>query len=553
MKDEKNRKVHRLGSKVNLIVVCLLAVSIFLVVRLCVTMFTGLAMDMLHDRCVNGTNVLAYELDDYQGPEDKTVVLDELKELMRCEFTIFRGDERAYTTIMKDGERAVGTKLSEDLKVKILEQGESYVGTMDIFGVEHLCSYVPTRDENGQIDGLIFCGISVETATKQIDETVRMAVWVGCALVAVSVLIMSFFIVHSVSKPLSKLTNLAQTMERGELGLGSNQQVEVNIRSNDEIGHLGVIFKNMIQTLRGYIGEISSILASISDGDLTAGTKQDYVGDFTSIKKSLDGILTKLNNTMTQIVESTEYVSGGADQVSVGAQALSQGAVEQASTVEALEMNMREISQNVTQSAENAEQASKYVELVGQQIMESNQKMQEMIDAMQEINDSSNEISKIIKTIESIASQTNILALNAAVEAARAGEAGKGFAVVAEEVRALASKSADASKSTAKLIERSIEKVEHGTMIVNETASQLASVVAGASEVMETTNHIAETSRTQAQSIADIQESISQISSVVQTNSATAQESAATSEQLSAQANVLKNLTCMFRLKGSRR
>ena len=553
MKDEKNRKVRHLGNKVNLIVVCLLAVSIFLVVRLCVAMFTSLAMDMLHDWCVNGTNMLAYELDDYQGPEDKTEMLDELKELMRCEFTIFRGDERAYTTIVKDGERAVGTKLSENLKVKILEQGESYVGTMEILGVEHLCSYVPTRDENGQIDGLIFCGISVETATQQIDETVRMATLVGCVLVVISVVIMSIFIIHSVSKPLSKLTNLAQTMERGELGLDSNKQMEVSIRSNDEIGHLGVIFKNMIHTLRGYIGEISTILAAISDGDLTAGTKQDYVGDFASIKKSLDDILTKLNSTMAQIVESTEYVSGGAEQVSVGAQALSQGAVEQASTVEALEMNMREISQNVTKSAENAEQASKYVELVGEQIMESNQKMQEMIDAMQEINDSSNEISKIIKTIESIASQTNILALNAAVEAARAGEAGKGFAVVAEEVRALASKSAEASKSTAKLIARSIEKVEHGTLIVNETASQLASVVAGASEVMETTNHIAETSRTQAQSIVDIQESISQISSVVQTNSATAQESAATSEELSAQANMLKNLTCMFRLKGSRK
>ena len=79
MKEEKNRKVRHLGSKVNLIVVCLLAVSIFLVVRLCVAMFTSLAMDMLHDRCVNGTNMLAYELDDYQGPEDKTEMLDELK------------------------------------------------------------------------------------------------------------------------------------------------------------------------------------------------------------------------------------------------------------------------------------------------------------------------------------------------------------------------------------------------------------------------------------------------------------------------------------------
>ncbi len=212
---------------------------------------------------------------------------------------------------------------------------------------------------------------------------------------------------------------------------------------------------------------------------------------------------------------------------------------------------MREISRNVAQSAENAVQASRNVELVGTQIMESNQKMQEMIGAMKEISESSDEIGKIIKTIESIASQTNILALNAAVEAARAGETGKGFAVVAEEVRALAGKSTEASKTTADLIARSIQKVEHGTLIANETAAQLASVVAGANEIMETTNQIAGTSRTQADSIAEIREQISQISSVVQTNSATAEESAATSEQLSAQAGVLKNLTSMFQLRNS--
>ncbi len=550
MKDGKSGRVSRLGNKVNLIVVCLLVTSIFFVVRLCVSMFTNLAMDMLHDRCINGTNMLAYQLANDNGIEDKTQMLDELKELMRCEFTIFKGDERAYTTIVKDGERVVGTKLSEDLKTIILEQGQNYEGKTDILGVEHLCSYVPTRDENGEINGLIFAGISVEAATKQIEDTVSMSILVGCVLVVLSVVIMSVFVTHSVSRPLFKLTRLARNMEHGELGLGSGQPVEMKIRSKDEIGYLATIFENTIQRMRDYIGEISAILAAISEGNLTTGTQQDYVGDFASIKGSLDGILDKLNLTMSQIVESTEYVSSGAEQVSVGAQALSQGAVEQASTVEALEMNMREVSRKVTQSAENAEQASRNVEMVGAQIMESNEKMQEMIEAMQEISDSSNEISKIIKTIESIASQTNILALNAAVEAARAGETGKGFAVVAEEVRALASKSAEASKSTANLIERSIERVNHGAMIVNETASQLAAVVAGASEVVETTNEIAETSRMQAQAISDIQESISQISCVVQTNSATAQESAATSEELSAQANVLKNLTGMFRVKG---
>ena len=80
-------------------------------------------------------------------------------------------------------------------------------------------------------------------------------------------------------------------------------------------------------------------------------------------------------------------------------------------------------------------------------------------------------------------------------------------------------------------------------------ATRLEEVVAGANQVMVTTNQIAEDSRAQAAAVSDVQEQISQISSVVQTNSAIAEESAATSEELSAQTKVLKSLIDMFRLK----
>ncbi len=545
----KNKRVKHLGRRINALMTCLQVISMILVVALCISMFYNLAMNLLRDRCVNATNVLAYELDGYVGPDDKNVTLDELKDLLRCEFTIFEGDVRTYTTIQQNGERVVGTKLSDQLAEIVLRQGQSYLWNAEILGVEHICSYVPTKDENGQINGLIFAGISLQTATEQINETVKMACVVGIVAVIISIILMSVFVGRSVSGPLAKLTGLAQLMEQGDLGLKSKHPLKVDIHTNDEIGYLTHIFQNMMEHLKGYIGEISVTLAAISDGNLTVETTQNYVGDFVSIKESLDEILKKLNDTMSQIMESTDYVSNGADQMSVGAQSLSQGSVEQASTVEGLEMNVREISQRISQSAENAQQASQMVESVGVQILESNQKMHEMIDAMREINESSNEISKIIKTIESIASQTNILALNAAVEAARAGEAGKGFAVVAEEVRALAGKSAEASKTTTDLIESSIQRVEHGSMIASEMASQLEFVVSGANQVMETTTRIADDSRMQAAAVSDIQEQISQISCVVQTNSAIAQESAATSEELSSQTKMLKNLTDMFHVR----
>ncbi len=547
---EKNRKVHKLGRKVGLLTTFLLILSIAATVMLCVQMFYKLAMNLLEDECVSGTNMLAYQLSHDAGPEDKTQLLDDLKEQFGCEFTVFEGNVRKYTTIIQDGERVVGTELAENLAEIILEKGESYVGNAQVLGVDHLCSYVPTHDESGQVNGLIFAGISMREAEEQINHTIWIAILVGAAFVILSLMIMTVFIRGTVSKPLSELTKLAKTMEQGRLGIGDSSSVKkTKIRSNDEIGVLADIFDGTIDRLKGYIGEISSILESIAEGNLTRETTQDYVGDFVSIQNSLNDILSKLNNTLSGIVESSESVSNGAEQMSIGAQALSQGAVEQASAVEEVDGTVRSISEQVKKTAENAEHASEKVDLVSGQILECNNKMNEMIQAMEEINESSNEIGKIIKTIESIASQTNILALNAAVEAARAGEVGKGFAVVAEEVRELAGKSAEASKSTTELIEHSISAVRDGTKIVNETAEQLQTVVSGAKEVVDTTGWIAEAARTQADSVVEVQERISQISDVVQTNSATAEESAATSQQLSSQAELLKNLVGRFRVK----
>ena len=538
------RKTRRIGQKVGNIVAWLLAGCIAVVLALCVWMFHGLTMNILQEQCSDYANLLAYELENHPEDQDPTEMMDQLKERLNCEFTIFHGDERAYTTIQQNGRRVVGTKLSASIARQVLEQGNNYIGQADILAQQHLCAYLPTRDADGQVNGLIFAGVSLAEASQKINLTVLLACLAGVILIVLVVIFLTVYLKREVSAPLGRLTALAQTMEKGNL----NAQ-PAGIDSNDEIGLLAGVFENTILRLRGYIDEIDSVLESIASGDLTASVNQDYIGDFASIKTSLEDIVSQLNDTLTQIVDSADQVSSGSEQVSIGAQALSQGSVEQASAVEQLESVIENISHQVGQTAENAQRASQQAEDVGRQIQKSDEKMQEMIQAMEQINVSSSEISKIIKTIEDIAFQTNILALNAAVEAARAGAAGKGFAVVADEVRNLAGKSSEASQSTTALIERSMAAVEQGARIADETAQQLESVVAGAEGIVKTIGVIAGASRTQADSVAQIQDQIGQISSVVQTNAATAQQSAAASEQLSAQAGLLKKLTERFQLK----
>ena len=541
--ENKKKKMKHIGRKVGSLVAVMLGLSITLVVVLCVLMFYRLTMSMMQDVCVSGTNVLAYELADRDDTEDMTALLDDLKAQMGCEFTIFHGDERAYTTIQQNGQRAVGTRLSGSIAEIVLTQGKSYVGQATILGEKHLCSYVPTYDANGQIDGLIFAGISMADAMGQIGLTVALSFLSGVALITIGIMLIGAYIKRTVSKPLFRLTVLAQTLEQGDLGLNQHQTMMVEIDSNDEIGTLSKCFDNTISRLRNYIGEISHMLEAIAGGDLTAQITQEYVGDFAAIRTSLNDILQRLNSTVGQIVSSAEHVSAGAEQMSVASQALSQGSMEQTGAVEELEETIRSVTGSVKQTAQNVQRAREQVGGMGGQLAEGNQRMQEMIAAMGEITSSSNEIEKIIKTIEDIAFQTSILALNAAVEAARAGTAGKGFAVVADEVRNLAAKSAEASQSTSALIGRSIAAVNQGTQIAGATARQLEGIVANANGIVETINAIAADAQTQAGAVEQIQDQIGQITGVVQTNSSTAEESAATSQELSAQASVFVSVS----------
>ena len=546
---KSGKKYRRIGQKVGNMVVIMQIVSVIFAVGMCTIMFRSLATGMLKERCTNGTNMLAYVLSQTDGTEDKNELLDELESRMGCQFTIFEGDTRAYTTVVQNGQRVVGTKLSDKLSNIVLQQGQSYVGRATILNEEYLCSYVPTRDADGKVDGLIFAGISSAEANRQILITIILSTIVSIAVIAVCILVMSSLLKKTVSYPLAEITQVADRLAHGDLGLTSGEDIQISVHSNDEVGTLGQIFDETIRRMRSYIGEISSVLDSISNGDLTNTAQQEYVGDFASIRRSLDGIGDRLNSTVGQIRESAEQVSAGSTQVSNSAQALAQGATQQASSVQELSATVNEIADNAKRTAQATREAGQFVEQAGAQLGISVGYVKNLNQAMERISGSSQEISKIIAAIENIAFQTNILALNAAVEAARAGTAGKGFAVVADEVRNLANKSDEAAKATKDLIEGSIAAVAEGSDVVNKVTEALERTSESAGGVTAKMSIVVEEVESQTVSISQITEGIDQISGVVQNNSATSEQSAAASEELSSQASLLKTLVASFRLK----
>jgi len=307
-------------------------------------------------------------------------------------------------------------------------------------------------------------------------------------------------------------------------------------------------FNLSIADISSYIGELEQILAQMASGDLRNKIERQYVGSFDLIKRSVNNINDTLHKTMSEISVAADQVLQGASQISNSAMDLSSGAQAQASSVQELTATIDVVNQQTRQNAESATTASELSNRTVSGAQQGNMSMKEMLGAMAQIKESSADISKVIKAIEDIAFQTNLLALNASVEAARAGDHGKGFAVVADEVRTLAGRSQTSATETNDLIATSINRVDNGSKIAEDTAVSLDTIVTDVNEVSSIIGNIATASKEQAEAISQISQGLSQISDVTQNNSAVSEETAAASEELNSQAEVLRQLVAFFKL-----
>ncbi len=372
-----------------------------------------------------------------------------------------------------------------------------------------------------------------------------LCIAVVMVVVTVLVVLMALAIIRGIAVPVSQAHDTLLGISRGDFS------VPTEYRSKNELGEMCEALRTTQRVLKEVIADESYLLEEMARGNFDVHSKDVnmYVGELSSVLESVRVINRNLSNTLSNINIAAEQVDAGANQISGASQSLAQGTTEQASSVQELSATIAEMTDHVKNNADNAGQASRLAIDTGNVVEESNRYMQQLMEAMNEINTTSDEINKIIKTIEDIAFQTNILALNAAVEAARAGEAGKGFAVVADEVRNLAGKSADAAKNTTALIESTVNAINNGMSVTDETAKSMLTVVEKAEELGGKIQEIAQASEQQADQITQISIGIDQISSVVQTNSATAEESAASSEELSSQASMLKQLIDQFEFR----
>jgi methyl-accepting chemotaxis protein len=186
---------------------------------------------------------------------------------------------------------------------------------------------------------------------------------------------------------------------------------------------------------------------------------------------------------------------------------------------------MEELTSSVGRNSESAANADRFTRGSVSAAREGGDSMQRVVGTMGELGDFARRITEIVSVIDSIAFQTNILALNAAVEAARAGEQGRGFAVVAAEVRALAQRSAAASKDVANLATESRQRIEHGNAQVAAAGAQIEHVVGAFEQVTTIMAEISTASGEQARGISQVNQTVAQLDSVTQQNAQLVQRS----------------------------
>jgi methyl-accepting chemotaxis protein len=481
-----------------------------------------------------------------------SVYVDNMKNLTGAEITIFEGDTRLSSTIFDDnGDRVIGTQLTNQAAINtVINQKSNFASEVTLFGSVYFATYSPIIIDNDVI-GMLFAGVNIDSTLEDQQSMMNTVLILGIVCGVAGIIIIFIFNVFAVSRPLKKIAKFAENIKTGELGLTKNTQSTIAVHSSDEVGMMARTLESAYAELRSYVGEIKDRMTDLANGDLTKESEFDFLGDFILIKDSINDINRKLNQTMSEINTTSSQVSVGAKQVADGAQSLAQGSTEQAASVQELSSSIAEIAEITKTNAATANRTSQLSITIKENAERGSRQMDEMITAVKDINDASQSISKIIKTIDDIAFQTNILALNAAVEAARAGQHGKGFAVVAEEVRNLASKSAEAAKDTGDMIQKTIEKAELGSRIASETAESLVEIVSGINESTQLVTEIAESSEQQSMGISQVNIGIDQVAQVVQQNSATAQQSAAASEQMSGQSSMLEQLIAQFKLKNN--
>ncbi|WP_104204731.1 methyl-accepting chemotaxis protein [Billgrantia saliphila] len=316
------------------------------------------------------------------------------------------------------------------------------------------------------------------------------------------------------------------------------------------IGMILVVFWGVTQHLIRPLERVIEHFQQMAQGNLAEVVERRGRNEIGKLLSALGDMQSALRETVSRMRDSSGEVYAGASRIVSANRDLSARTERQAAALTETASSMEEITATVRSNSQNAADASQVAERAAGQAEEGGRIVVGLVDQMHQVREGAERITDIIGLIDQIAFQTNILALNASVEAARAGEHGRGFAVVANEVRKLATRSADASAEIRSLIEHSVEQVRTGAASADKAGDAVEAIRRSIHEVNRLMGEIANASREQEAGIDEINRAVSDMDDTTQQNAAMVMQASEAADQLSGVAGDLQAGVSRFRLDG---
>ncbi|MBP7784300.1 MAG: chemotaxis protein [Aliarcobacter sp.] len=295
--------------------------------------------------------------------------------------------------------------------------------------------------------------------------------------------------------------------------------------NNISLNELKNVINQMLGAIESNIKNAMKVLSSYTNYDYRnkininglEGDIKDLCNDVNNLGLAITSMLQENKKIGLVLSSNADILSNNVSKLTASANSQAASLEETAAAIEEITANMQNSSQNITKMTSYANEVSSSVE-IGQKLASKT------AVSMDEINEQTQAIADSITIIDQIAFQTNILSLNAAVEAATAGEAGRGFAVVAQEVRNLASRSAEAAKEIKELVINATNKANEGKVISSEMIQGYEKLNSNIHNTLSLINEVSSSSKEQFNAMEQINDTVNNLDRVTQQNAVSAEE-----------------------------
>ena len=361
---------------------------------------------------------------------------EKMKKYTMCDFTIFDGEKRAYTTLA--GMR--GSVIADINPIRTAESGKKYEGMAVINGVRYVVCYFPLKAEDGKFLTTLWLGKPLAVIDHVFSAIFKPLIAVMIVIVVLFFAVLVSVIIFKVIKPLKRVGAAVNNLASGDADLA--QRIEVH--GNDEFAEISTGINTFIEMLHKIVSELNLAQKELTAIGIDLGTNSqesasataEIMANIAGVRKQSESQSEAVSNTTTILGRSAENVNNLENLV----EAQAAGITESSAAIEQMLGNISSVTSSVRKMADSFKE-------LGITVSDGKTKLANVDGKVNEIAEQSKMLIQANTIIAQIASETNLLAMNAAIEAAHAGKAGEGFSVVANEIRKLAETSSAQSKN----------------------------------------------------------------------------------------------------------